>query len=285
MEKFYDNIEGYIQGELDGERLADFENALKTDTELAQSVAQHREMLQRLDALRLRKKVVSALEPGPGKPFSLAKKTLVASLALLAVLLGAVIWFFGKPAVKPSTKSENPPQNTQGVPEVMPPNEAPVPTEEKPKETPIEKPQLIALARAFQESPAQTFVRDATQQAGDPTPKTSLQRAAEAFFNQNFRLAANLLQDDNLVRQDEEARYIRAHARFNISQFAGAASDFDALKDSFQFKHEARWNYLLCQIALGNIGKAKVLLAEMLAEKDFPFRAKALELSKRFAAF
>lgn len=70
MENFYEKIERYIHGELEGGALTDFENALKTDTELVQSVARHREMIQRLDALRLRKKVVSALEFGPAKTFS-----------------------------------------------------------------------------------------------------------------------------------------------------------------------------------------------------------------------
>ena len=67
------------------------------------------------------------------------------------------------------------------------------------------------------------------------------------------------------------------HCRLEL--FAGAAKDFDALKDSFQFRHEARWNFLLCQIALGNMEISKVLLAEMVTDQDFPFRAKAMELS------
>lgn len=285
MENFYEKIEGYILGELEGEVLADFENALKTDTELAQSVARHRAMMQRLEALRLRKKVVSALEFEPKKPFLLGKKRLPGLLALLIVLLAAAFYFFGKPAAKPSIKSENLPQDTLVTPAVRPPAEVPVPIAEKPKEPSVEKPQLIAVARAFHEPPAQTFVRDAAQQAGDPAPKTSLEKAAESFTDQKFRLAANLLGDENLVVQDEEARYIRAHARFMIGQFAGAASDFDALINSFQFKYEARWNFLLCQIALGKTKKAKALLAEIVAEDDFPFRSKALELSKRLAAF
>ena len=112
-----------------------------------------------------------------------------------------------------------------------------------------------------------------------PLVKTPVQLAAAAFESNNFRLAADLLKDDKYVLEDEDARYIRANARFALGQFAGAAKDFDALKDSFQFRYEARWNFLLCQIALGNMEISKVLLAEMVTDQDFPFRAKAMELS------
>ena len=51
MDKFYENIERYLLGELTGNELRDFENALQSDPTLAKSVAQHKELMQRLDAL------------------------------------------------------------------------------------------------------------------------------------------------------------------------------------------------------------------------------------------
>lgn len=126
------------------------------------------------------------------------------------------------------------------------------------------------------------MVRDAAQAETGTTSKTKAQAAAEAYFQQKYSLAASLLKEDQLVQTDEEARFIRANARFNTDQFAAAAKDFEALKNSFQFKYEAQWNYLLCQIALGNTEKAQRLLSTILDDPDFPFSAKALKLKGKF---
>ncbi|MBC7777176.1 MAG: hypothetical protein H7246_17220 [Phycisphaerae bacterium] len=283
MENFYQNIERYLLGELAGGALTAFENAMQSDPALAKSVAQHREMMLRLDALRLRNKVKSATASQRVNPTSINTQRVFMVIAALLVLLAASFWFSKQFSESRSEKAESQPQTTQPDTLKTPPNQIPTPIPDefqpkKPTEKPKGKPQLIALAREFHDQPSQTFVRDAAQQAGDTSPKTQTQRAADAFYNQNFRLAAELLKDDKQVMQDEGARYIRANARFNIGQFSGAAKDFDALKDSFQFRHEARWNFLLCQIALGNIETAKNLLAKMVEEDDFPFRAKALKL-------
>ncbi len=283
MEIFYQNIERYLLGELTGNDLSEFENALQSHTALAKSVTQHREMMQRLDALRRRSKVKAAIAPQSAKPAAMYANRKFWAMAASLIVLAAAIWFFNQPAQTNSGLVENKPQKPQTDTLTTPPNETPistpdVPQANKPREKPMEQARLIALARIFQELPSQTFVRGAAQTAGDISQKTLAQLAAEAFDSNNFRLAAELLKDDKQVLQDEDARYIRANARFHIGQFAESANDFDALKDSFQFKHEARWNFLLCQIALGKTEQAKVLLLAMIAEQDFPFRAKALEL-------
>ena len=57
MENFDEKIEPYLLGELSEAELIAFEKLLKTDAALAKSVAEHREMMERLEALRLRKKI------------------------------------------------------------------------------------------------------------------------------------------------------------------------------------------------------------------------------------
>ncbi len=284
MENFYQNIERYLLGELVDGELTAFENALQSDAALSKSVAQHREMMQRLEALRLRNKVKSAISSEPPRPIQHNTQRVFMAITVLVVLLAVALWISRQSFQSGSEKAEDLPQTIHSDTLNAPPDPIPVPIAEqnqpnKPTEKPDKAPKLMALAREFHEQPAQTFVRDATKAAGDPSQKTPVQRAAEAYYNQNFRLAVELLKDDKLVLQDEGARYLRANARFNIGQFAGAAKDFDALKDSFQFKHEARWNFLLCQIALGNMDRAKALLAEMMEEESFPFHAKAVELN------
>ncbi|MFN0214108.1 MAG: hypothetical protein ACKVT2_07615 [Saprospiraceae bacterium] len=281
MENLNEKTEQYLLGELEGPELAAFENALQTDTALAKSVEQHRAMIQRLDALRLRKKVAAVLGSERTKVW------LNRMFWVLAVLLGLMIaayWVFKPDGPSKTSPVENQAPSLPTAPPIASPKETP--GSPLPGNTPDNKPasdkqRLIALARKYQEHPSQTFVRDATQKESDTAPKTLAQQAAEAYYKQNFRLVVDLLKDDKQLEEDDSARFVRANARFNIGQFSGAAKDFDALNDSFQFKHEARWNFLLCQIALGNIRKAKALLAEMVVEEDFPFRAKAMDLKEK----
>ncbi|MFN0176043.1 MAG: hypothetical protein ACKVU0_15435 [Saprospiraceae bacterium] len=286
MGNFYQNIEPYLLGELTGSDLTEFENALQSDAALAKSVAQHQEMLQRLDALRLRKKVKAAIAAPEETSVAMYSSRKIWAMAAALTVLVAAIWFFNQPAQTNSGIVEIQPQKSQNdtlkTPPSEPLNPTPgIPQANKQRESPKEQSKLIALAQDFQERPDQTFVRGVIQAEGDLNQKTPAQLAAAAFESNNFRLAADLLKDDKYVLDDEDARYIRANARFAIGQFAEAAKDFDALKDSFQFRHEARWNFLLCQIALGNMEISKVLLAEMVTEQDFPFREKALELAKK----
>lgn len=285
MENHYEKTERYLHGELEGPDLTAFEKALQTDAALARSVEQHRAMIQRLDALRLRKKVATVLGSEVTKVWP---NRMFWVLAVLLGLLIAAFWVF-KPDGPPKTSPvENQAPSLPADPTIAAPVKTPadpLPENASDNKPASDKTRLIALARAYQEQPSQTFVRDAAQGHTDPAPKTLTQQAAEAYYKQNFRLAVDLLKDDKQLEEDDSARFIRANARFNIGQFAGAAKDFDALKDSFQFRHEARWNFLLCQIALGNMKTAKTLLAEMVAEEDFPFRVKALELKEKFDGF
>jgi len=286
MEKFYEQIEGYLLGELSGTALTDFENALQNDPKLAQAVTQHRALIQRLDALKLRNKVKAAITRQQTSAASGYTRRIFLALAVLLILLAAAIWFF-KPFASKTTETNNEAAPNTPIEAPKPPtNDAPGSKSNEPpalkstdKKAKIQ--QLIALAHEFQEPPTQTFMRDAAQQADPSSIKTMSQQAAEAYYQQNFRRAITLLKEDKLVADDEGARFIRANARFKLDQFAAAATDFEALNNSFQFKHEARWNFLLCQLALGNSSKAKMLLTEMSAEQDFPFRDKALTLKRK----
>lgn len=285
MENFDQNIERYLLGELPEAELAAFENALQSDAGLARSVVQHRELMQRLEALRLRNKVKTSMEPQHATSVPIYADRNFWAMAAILILVSAAIWFLNQPNDTKTQRVQNPPEILQKDTFKTPPNVIPVPKlNQAVQDRTIEKAaQLIALAREFHEQPSQNLVRGAAKQEGDPSPKTILQMAAEAFFAKNYRLAADLLKDDIQVRQDDSARYLRANARFNTGQFAGAAKDFDALKDSFQFNHEARWNFVLCQFAMGKMEKAQTLLAQMIKEQDFPFRDKAIKLNARIA--
>lgn len=290
MENFYQNIERYLLGELTESEQIAFENALQSNADLARSVSQHREMMQRLDALRVRNKVKLAITPHRAKSAAMYTNRKFWALAASLVVLLAAIWFFNQPARTNREIVENMPPtvltDTLKTPTGKPPNPIPdKPQANQSKEKLLKNPQLIAQAREYLVQPSQTLVRDVTQPEGEMSPKTPAQLAADAFEKRNFRLAADILKEDSRVMEDEDARFIRASARFIIGQFAGSAQDFEALKTSFQYTHEARWNFLLCQMAVGNMTTSRTLIAEMVEEKDFPFRAKAVELEGKLLNF
>lgn len=291
MEKFYEQMEDYLHGTLTGKELAEFEKAILSDADLAKSVAQHREMTQRLAALQLRNKVKSALNnaPAKAKKVSFFASRTIWTMAATLTLLAAAIWFFNQPsrpaqqiAVEKPTETppapapaENAPIAEQTTP--VPDKNIPAPKNEKPN-------RQLALAREFQIRPSSDMVRDAAQITEPGTVATPAQQAAEAFEKQNYRRVNELLSSEETVAGDPTARSLRAAARFELGQYMAAANDYDALKNSFQYKYEARWNYLQCQLASGKDAEVKKLLDAMVQDPSYPYHKKALELRNKLSA-
>lgn len=285
------NIERYLLGELSNDELQAFEAAIHADPALAEQVSQHREMLQRLDALRLRNNVKAALsqqEAAVAQKKTMPRSSRAWAIAAALMALLAAVWFFRqnqRPAAPEMAKEL--PQNLDNQ---LPVNNAPqeetvqnIPENNKPQAVPPtennrEKHRLLALAVSFHQAPGSSSVREAAEPTG--ADKTPLQNAADAFAKKDFAKAAELLSSDPNVASDELARYLRANARFNIGQFEAAAADFWVLRNSFQFKHDANWNFIMCQLALGKTDAAKSLLDEIAADPDAAFYNKAVNLKK-----
>jgi hypothetical protein len=285
MENYYEKIERYILGELEERDLTDFENALKTDTELAQSVALHRAMMQRLEALRLRKKVQLVLEEDRIKPGGGISKRVIWSIAVLLVMLAAAFWVFKLRSLAPKTEKEIPAENPLPEPKnqiennpiaALPETTETARTTNKKNKTTA---QFQALAQAYQLKPQMLTIRDGSGKVS--ASSTALERAQAAYAEKKYALALDQLRNEIFNENQEEALYLRANLRFMLYEYANAARDFEGLKNSFQFKQEARWNFMLCQLALGNQENTRQLLTAMLADKDFAFHAKALELQAR----
>lgn len=282
MTNFYDKIEDFLLGDLPDEERVAFETALQSDAELAKAVAQQQTMMQRLDALRLRKKVQSVLEEDRIRPRGGIAKRVVWTIAVLLVLLAAAFWVFKPSPSLPKTEETNPesvPPKPEVPKEILAGKESVNPTQgsadsNKTNNAPkAQSAKLLAVAHRYHIEPGMSAIRDGSDKALTP-----LQKAQSAYKEQQYVQVLKLLSEDNFTAEDEEARMLRAGALFNTGQFAAAARDYEALKNSFQFKQEARWNNLQCQLALSNLPVARVMLREMLADPDYAFRAKALEL-------
>lgn len=293
MKNFDEKIEPYILGELPENESKGLEQAMQEDPLLAKSVADHRLIMERLEALRLRKKVKQALAKSSNRvsgPLPVMRERVVWAIAATLVLLVSALWFFNQKAdpeaPKMADKPAVPTEITQ--PPVNPPVEKTVDQVEIPskiEDAPAPKNtenrrRLLALAEQFHENPSGSSIREAVEMADSSSSRTIKQTALEAFEQRQFAYCARLLRPDSLVAGDDLTRNIRANARFQIGQYISAASDFKQLQKSFQFKHDARWNFLLCQLALGNMSAVRPLLAAMLADPDFPYHKNAVELSR-----
>jgi hypothetical protein len=292
MNPFFDKIEPYLLGELSALEREAFEKALRSDPELAGAVNRQNEVMLRLDALRLRHKVKAALgdQAAPEQKTALRVVRLAWAVAASLVLLVAALWFLYRPpaenapdiAVQPPViarpdtlvRTEAPAPGAVPAPEIARP-------EARSGPSPATRANLVALARQYSVGPTASRLRGSAGSAQAPESGTPAERAAEAYERQDYRRVNELLQADRLVEQDEEARFLRASARFQTALYSAAAADFKALEGSFQFRHEARWNFILCQLALGNQDAARALLASAAADPDFPFQLKAAELGRK----
>jgi hypothetical protein len=52
--EYFSDVESYVQGELTGQKLTDFEAAMVSDPLLQEAVLEHRDMVRRLQGVRLR---------------------------------------------------------------------------------------------------------------------------------------------------------------------------------------------------------------------------------------
>jgi hypothetical protein len=273
-------IEPYLLGELKGSDLADFEQALLSDPELVRQVAQHREMQQRLLGMQVRKKVDFALATAPNPSNSYHWLWVV---AVLLLTLAAAFWYMRSvkteaptpPDVPLQTPLPSTPQTildttTQALP--VPPSMAQKPVK-KQKNTRIVDTRLVALAQEYQAQPTDILFRST---GGQSTALTNLQHAYQAYTAKNYRLSYTLLQDDTALGTDDSGLFLRANARFRAGLYASARQDFNKLSNSFQFRHEARWNILLCDMAQGK--DVKAALEVMVQDVDFPFNDAARRL-------
>jgi hypothetical protein len=265
MEDLYTRIEDYLLHELDPAERQAFEAALRTDPQLAAAVAARQQVMQGLETLAIRKKVQQALQPRRQSGVVLVMATLA---SLLLLVLALFVWRRPSPPVPPVTPTATP---------AAPPVSAPAPSDTKPevKKTVPEPIAYADLARKYYRLPQPDQVR------GDAPARESLQYQAEkAFFEKKYTEVARLLADDNMVKNDETLRYLRAHARFCTEKYAAAAADFQALDNSFQYRFDARWLYVLSMVAQGKQQDKSVQqrLGAFAKDADFPYQKQAQTL-------
>ncbi|MBL7827281.1 MAG: hypothetical protein JNJ57_11660 [Saprospiraceae bacterium] len=275
MKEFYEQIEAYLQGELnDAERQA-FEDHLQKDETLARSVEAHRAMMNRMEGARIRSNVKNAIEDykTQQKHTPFFTQPTAWALAATIVLLLTAVWFMSRPETPDSPQiAVEQPIDTSTAPKIQ--DKEPK-LEPQPPVQPDTRGRALAMAKNQFEPPSPTMIRDAMESTAN-APRTPIQLAGEAYVAKEYRKAANILADESLVANDENARFLRAGARFKSGQYELAASDYEKLLRSFEFKHEARWNEMLCRMAVGK--PVDSLLKKMATDENFAFKNRAKQL-------
>jgi hypothetical protein len=280
------NIEDYFNGDLQGEERRVFEELMTQNELLAAEIHQQKMTHEQLHALSLRRKV--------GETIRLEKQRrryhllLRAAAASFALLLGSV-WFFHKNTTQPMTDKPvvSAPVNIPLQRDSVAASNTSIPPTGKPsaQTQPLPAPprrtrQYAALANQFYTAPRQNMVRST-----EGTPADSfLQYLNTAVQEKKHTRIISLLPDDTRVADDENLRMLRADAFFQLEQYERAQADFEALNNSFQYRHEARWNVLLCLLARsGNSVEMQKILRGMTTDAQFPFQEKAIRLGQALA--
>jgi len=145
----YDQIESYLNKELTKEEELVFEAALRTDQDLQLEVDRHRDVLSRLEVVRLREKIRRQLVQVPSNDAGAARRfrtTAAAAATLLGLFLIVVYWFPDRPAHSFPPFPANPPAYPDTLPKAPTANKSAIPGKNRPdKPRPEIKQETYAL--------------------------------------------------------------------------------------------------------------------------------------------
>lgn len=284
MENYFLHIESYLLGELNETDLEEFEIELQKNGELALAVDQMKQTQERLSALRVRNKVKSIVKNQvvDSKP-GLKVPTLIIIITLIGIV--STIWIMKrKQNISANLEIQNVPSaKTDSIADTIH-AELPIIIDtiaQDDHDVAMNDKNDKALSASYyvglNESQLRGFENPTAQ-------KTMVQQAIDLFVQKKYIQAIMLLKDENKYVTDETAIFIRAHCYYKLGQYTSAALDFKRLSNSFQYKNEARWNLLVCNIAQGkklDDSSSASLLNSMIQDKDYPFHDRAVALRRK----
>ncbi|MBK8484827.1 MAG: hypothetical protein IPL31_10925 [Saprospiraceae bacterium] len=284
-----DKIEAYLLGQMTDSELQEFENELKTNQDLARLVDQHKAIIKRLEAYRINTKVKSILEYNSQQNIILNLKRIIGIAAsFLIVILGSWFFIFRKDSIgNGQMAQENKNQNQQKTDSLSIKNNSMDTIENLAsiEKLPIESPSTEIIERrkiasVFIIMPMLANLRELENQ--DSTNVLDPFDLAKAEFKiQNYKEVLSYLDNLKIPKDDEELLFIRAISYFKMGIYYKATVDFNLLKRSYQFKAEADFNFMLCQLAQNNIQATKQLINSMIDDQDFQFRDQAIALKSK----
>lgn len=284
-----DKIESYLLGQLSGSELQEFEIELKNNPELLRLVDQHRMVIKRLEAYRIRTKVKLAIANNSQKQGSSNLKWFV-GIAASFLIITMITWFFilndnsfkngelthkGSDDINQSFDSLNLKNNPIDTSEQLAALD-----EIQNESTTTEIIGRRKIATLFLMFPVLTHVRD-MEKLDSADIKNSFVIAKQAFEKQNYNEVLKYLDRNRIIPDDGELLFIRAISNFKVGAYDKAALDFNLLKSSYQYKAEADFNFMLCQLAQNKIPTTLQLINSMIKNKEYQYRNQAIALKTK----
>lgn len=285
MNNPYDRIEEYLNNELNEKEKFNFEAILNNDSELQVQVNQHRKLIENLHEIRLRKKVNNAIGDFNSHP---RKSNLIyynIAASIIIVIGISIMWYFLGTSKSEQTIASIPNENLDTIQnitnsEISKPKD-PV---QRQVQVPIVKvPQvgnkLIHIAEKYLIPYLTQNVRDIPLDTNQV--KTDLITLAEnEFFKGNYHLALTKLHNIQEPTTQDRVHYINGYCYFNLKQFEAACFEFKSLWQSDEYRYEAQWNQMLCNLAMNKRRSVDQILNEIISNTEHPFYKKAKELNK-----
>lgn len=291
----YDQIEAFLRDQLDAEAREDMRRAIAGDPDLAREVALRRlefDVAEALIANQIRAQLHTLRtepppEPPPGAPRANRYRYFI---WLIAALLGiAAIGIYRRcaqpgltlpePYPTPAPSRQTPAPDTSPLPQAR---NKPAPAQPVPAGTSNARP--LALATEFYQAPHFETLR-----AAQPLPNDPFETALAAWSNKQYAtVLAALRPVSDRDPQYLRAATLRAHAQFNLKQYALATAGFRAIADTrtMPWAEEADWYLLLAMAANGQSGSSdfQTRLTQLCSDSGHPFADQALKLQRRLRA-
>lgn len=299
---FYDQIEGFLTGQLTSDQREAMERAVLEDHDLARAVELRRlefEVAEALIAQNIRDQMVRLRLPQPpeslpapsGEQYKLRIVWIIAALLSIAAI---GIYWWNRQAAPPVPHLERLPSSAPGqTPPVQPDvpvadtpqtgNDPGSPSQKKKSTAPDDRlaRQQLALATTLYQRPDLGTIRG-TATAGSE----AYERARSAWDKQDYTAALAALQDFSASDpQWMRALTLRAHAQFQLKRFAQASASLATIADRkiMPWSEEADWYVLLALLADGKASTAdfRARLDRLLADTGHPYFEQAVALQAR----
>jgi len=240
----YDNIEAYIQGDLNEKEVKAFEHALQQDHDLASEYQLRKDIEDALmdeDILELKDQMQDIMKEKETSPLIWFKRK-----AVMGALVGALLLSLGSLGYFAARNNQAP-----------------------------------TTDQVF-EKYYQPYSVTITDRSASAELNSLLTTAMQKYKDREYTQALQLFQQVLEQRDDVAANLYSGISYMEIEKYKKASESFDkVIQDNDNlYVDQARWYMSMCYIRLGNIDNARNLLQALSEQSDY-YRDKAAEVEKK----
>ena len=286
MNRYYEQIEDYINNELSHDERKAFEDAMNADPTLFAEVSKQQETIWSLQAAAMKTKVKSALKSEQKSSINLINYSILKYAAVGLILISFSVYYYFKNDKEAATQfAEQKIFVSDSTDTVNESNQIidtldPAPIVEESNQADIESIRDLSFVDTYASVPDNSLLRNIKPEIS--AEKSLFENYLVLLEHHEYKtLIKELVKDSNM--SNENLKFILGHAYMKTGDFKRASEIYNSLLTSFQYKHDARWNLLLCNIHLSKSINNQIQsdLNRMIKETDFPFSEQAYDLNNR----